>query len=332
METRKTIDIKKALQNIGLSNSVINAAWPSWWEKAAENSNSALGELCFSISRKLGIDPTSLLNNSLEPKTLIGTDALFKNLKTSDEREANILSAFGVAIGKILIKSIKDKFQRNETIPNVIELRNIILKEKPFVTLDSLIATCWSIGIPVIHLRIFPLSNKNMNAMTINIEGKYAILLARDASYPAIPSFILAHELGHIAKNHFGSVSAIIDLDDEFKKSTDKQEKEADDFATSLIIGDKKIIINIEPTSSKSLAEYLLALCREIKIEPGILALHIGFLLNKWDVATGALNYIYDEKKDVRAEINNIAFKEINREIINDDELYYLMNVTGYEG
>lgn len=45
----------------------------------------------------------------------------------------------------------------------------------------------------------------------------------------------------------------------------------------------------------------------------------------------GALNYIYDEKKDVRAEINNIAFKEINREIINDDELYYLMNITGYE-
>ena len=171
-----------------------------------------------------------------------------------------------------------------------------------------------------------------MNAMTINVEGKYAILLARDASYPAIPSFILAHELGHIVKNHFGSASAIIDLDDEFRKSTDKQEKEADDFATSLIIGDKKITINIEPTSSKTLAEYLLALCKEIKIEPGILALHIGFLLNKWDVAMGALNYIYDKKKDVRVEINNIAFKEINREIINDDELYYLMNITGYEG
>ena len=226
METRKTTDIKKALQNIGLSNSVINAAWPSWWEKAAENSNSALGELCFSISRKLGIDPTSLLNNSLEPKTLIGADALFKNLKTSDKREANILSAFGVAIGKILIKGARDKFQSNEAIPNVIRLRNIILKEKPFVTLDSLIATCWSIGIPVVHLKVFPLSNKAMNAMTINIEGKYAILLVRDASYPAIPSFIIAHELGHIAKNHFGSASAIIDLDDEFKKvRTNKKKK-----------------------------------------------------------------------------------------------------------
>ena len=41
-----------------------------------------------------------------------------------------------------------------------------------------------------------------MNGMLVQVGHRFAILLARDANYPAPIAFYLAHELGHAALGH----------------------------------------------------------------------------------------------------------------------------------
>ena len=66
--TEPALVLKRRLQDVGLSGPAINAAWPRWWSEAAEASSSARAELRFSLARKLGLDPSSLLDESAEPR------------------------------------------------------------------------------------------------------------------------------------------------------------------------------------------------------------------------------------------------------------------------
>ncbi|MES9261459.1 hypothetical protein ABEQ23_12375, partial [Cutibacterium acnes] len=54
---------KKLTRDIGYSQAAVDAAWPEWWTPEAESSPSAVAELKFSLSRKLGLDPRALINN-----------------------------------------------------------------------------------------------------------------------------------------------------------------------------------------------------------------------------------------------------------------------------
>ena len=45
----------------------VDAVWPAWWSDEAEGSPSAQTELRFGVSRRLGIDPRSLLGADEEP-------------------------------------------------------------------------------------------------------------------------------------------------------------------------------------------------------------------------------------------------------------------------
>ena len=49
---------ESGLQQLGLSDAAINAAWPEWWSEAAEPSPSASLDLRFSLARKLGLGCT----------------------------------------------------------------------------------------------------------------------------------------------------------------------------------------------------------------------------------------------------------------------------------
>jgi hypothetical protein len=82
-------DLKKRLHSFGLSDAAIEAVWPQWWSDAADESKSARTELRFGVARRLGIDPSSLIQEDGQPRFLWSSQARFKNLagETSLERE-----------------------------------------------------------------------------------------------------------------------------------------------------------------------------------------------------------------------------------------------------
>jgi hypothetical protein len=195
----------------------IDAAWPTWWIEEAEASASARAELRFSLARKLGLDPLSLLEDSEEPRFVWREEARFKHLAGEGELERAAITSFGRAVGAILISAAP---AASTTISGVSAnaLRELILGRQAHVRLLDLLSLCWSVGIPVIHLRVFPWPQKRMAAMAVRLADRCAILLGKDSMYPANISFFVAHELGHVALQHLEPGRAIVDLETSRRK------------------------------------------------------------------------------------------------------------------
>ena len=167
-----------------------------------------------------------------------------------------------------------------------IELRRMILAHNAYVDLQSLLSTCWGLGIPVIHLRVFPLAAKSMHAMVVKADGRHAVLLGKEGNYPAPIAFTLAHELGHVMLGHLGDGAAIVDLDEPGigGPDADPEEREADEFALEILTGTKEPTIrpNSDRFGARALAEAVKQAAPRERIEPGTLAMCYAYQSREW--------------------------------------------------
>ncbi|OBP72351.1 hypothetical protein BAE42_16200 [Mesorhizobium loti] len=320
----------KELKDAGLSDQAIRAAWPSWWSDEAASSASARTELRFALSRRLGLEPQSLLGARVE--FVWQDDTRFKNLTAGDAVQRGALASFGNAVGRLLLRATP-RVRSMEAI-GAITLRNAILSGRSVVDLVGLISACWGLGVPVIHLRVFPLRIKAMRAMVVEVEGRHAILLGRDAFYPAPIAFTLAHEIGHAALGHIGNNKTLVDIGDSSFGSEDQEEQEADRYGLELLTGSAEPVIttNIDNFSARGLAEACLEAGPSRGIEPGTLALCTGYVRDDWVVANAALRHVYSERKPVWREINAMAAGELNWGNLSDESIEYLGSVMGNDG
>ncbi len=312
------------LHHAGYSETVISAAWPAWWSEDAEGSASAQAELRFSLARKLGLDPRKLLED--EVPRFIWRNAKFKHLSTESEMERGAISAFGSSVGRLLVAG-------TPPVASIVgidakKLRESILATQPFVRLVDLLGLCWGVGIPVIHLRIFPLSAKRMCAMTVRIRDRFAILLARDSEYPAHATFYLAHEIAHVALEHVKDGDALVDLTDPLDSATetDGEELAGDRYALELLTGSPEITISAKTQrfTGAQLADNLLKTGPLVGIEPGTLALCFGYTTGDWGKAYAALKLIYTKPRPVWSSINKIAIGQLDWSAIPEDHELFL--------
>lgn len=315
----------KSLREAGFSRAAIKAAWPSWWTGEADESPSGRAELRFALARRLGLEPKPLLGERVE--FVWNDEAKFKHLSAEGEAQKAALTSFGMSVGRLLLRATPAP--ATEIAPPDI-LRAAILAGNPFVDLSSLIATCWALSIPVIHLRVFPLQAKSMHAMVVKVDDRFAILLGRDAGYPAPVAFTLAHELGHVMLGHLADAPALIDLKDPaLARDGDEQEEEADRFALTLLTGSSEpdIQTNLDRFNAPTLAAAVLDAAPRYSVEPGTLALCLAHRRHAWPVAMSALQFIYSERKPAWREVNGIADGELLWDELGDEAAHYLRNV-----
>jgi hypothetical protein len=321
-----TDKLRRDLKRAGLSEQAIEAAWPAWWSDAAATSRSAQAELRFTLARRLGLSAKSLSGDRVE---FVWKDvARFKHLSNEDEAQQAALTSFGRAIGHLLLQATPGDMDLAAIVPE--ELRETVLSKRAFVDLPGLLATCWAVGVPVIYLRVFPLAAKAMHAMVVKAAGRYAILLGRDAQYPAPVAFALAHELGHAVLGHLATADALVDLTDPAEEDDeDDEETSADRFALALLTGQAKpdIKTNIDRFGARQLAEAVLTAGPARGIEPGTLALCLAYRTKKWATASKALRYIYVEQKPVWREINSVAENQLDWDALPADGAEYLRTV-----
>lgn len=322
-DDRKTLIDR--LREAGISRAAIKAAWPSWWTEEAGTSPSGRAELRFALARRLGLEPRPLLGERVE--FVWNDEAKFKHLSAGDEAKKAALTSFGMSVGRLLMRATPGP-PAELTPAN--RLRAAIMSGGPFVDLNSLLATCWAMRIPVIHLCVFPLEAKSMHAMVVSSEGRFAILLGRDASYPAPVAFTLAHELGHIMLNHLDGAPALVDVEDpSLARDGDDQEQEADHYALTLLTGSAEpdIQTSLDRFNAPTLAKAVLDAAPRYGVEPGTLALCLAHRRNAWPVAMSALRFIYRERKSARREVNGIADAELAWDELSDESAAYLHNV-----
>jgi len=323
---------RQRLKNFGFSDPAIEAAWPTWWSEDADASSSAKTELRFSVSRKLGLDPRSLLEDDGEPRFVWRDEARFKRLSGESELEKAAITSFGMALGSVLISATPPL----SSIQNAgaTSLRDLILRRQDFIRLVDLLSLSWSTGIPVVHLRIFPRPQKRMSAMALRRGSRYAILLAKDSMYPAHIAFYLAHEIAHVALGHLERENVLVDLEDTelATGSADPEESAADAFALELLTGEsspKVLSSTSRKVSAAGLADAALGASRELRIEPGTLALCFGYSSGNWAVANAAMARIYSSAKPAWREVNQIALRQLSLGDVAEDVLPYLMAVLG---
>jgi hypothetical protein len=331
--------LRLRLEELGLTASAIDAAWPSWWSEDAGESRSALGELRFSLARRLGLDPRSLLEDAEAPAFIWRREARFKHLSGEDELEQAGITSFGRAVSALLA-SAAPAAEFELTGRSAAELRKLVLARRPFVGLADLLALAWSAGIPVAHLRIFPWERKRMAAMAVRVSDRAsAVLLGRDASYPPQPAFYLAHELAHLALGHVGADEQIVDLDSEANPSLDldgdEEEQAADAFALELLTGNPRPVVLAERpgwASPSELARTSREAAGELRIEPGTLVMSYGFSTGDWQLAFAALDRVYGEKKPIWREVNGVARTYLDLDGLAADSADFLDSVLGEAG
>lgn len=333
MSTQETANhLRSRLKKLGLSDLAVKAAWPRWWSDEADSSASARVELRFSLARKLGLDPHSLLEDQQQPRFVWRDEARFKHLSGESEIEQSAITSFGKAIGSVLISASPAAVPI--TGASAETLRQAILNNKqPYVRLVDLLSLCWSTGIPVVHLRIFPWPQKRMAAMTVQEKDRFVILLGKDSMYPAQIAFYLAHEIGHISLSHLTADRVIVDLEppSPILDEDDTEEAAADHFALELLTGDARptVLPSGPRYSARELARVALASAETLKVEPGTLALCFGYSTNDWATANASLRRIYSSPKNVWNEVNNLALTQLALDRVPDDSTDYLNAVLG---
>ncbi|MBT2117788.1 hypothetical protein KK141_17285 [Dyella sp. LX-66] len=320
----------RLIRHTGLTSSAVDAAWPEWWSEAAEASASAQAELRFSIARKLGLDARSLVDEG-EPRFVWEDSARFKRFAGNAGRDLPILSSFGTCLGRILLMACREEGRGIGV--TAASLRRHILSSSEFVGLPQLMGVAWALGIPVVHLRVYPLAAKKMSAMSVAVGERFAILLARDASYPASIAFYLAHEIGHIMLGHVREGTSIVDIDmmEASGGPQDPEEVAADEYALELLTGSPRPDIRVigDGRSARRLATVAQAVGRRRGIEPGTLALAYGFTTQFWPTATRALEHIYDAPQEVWRIVNRIAMKQLDWTRLPEEMDSYVRAIMG---
>lgn len=281
-------DIYTRLNALGFKSKWVRAAiLPDWWDDplATIPSNRALAEAAISRSLKL---PVKLLRNANSPLALPHLNSLrLKRMKTTLPSEIYPALVVGQRCAEVVAESMRDVPSFSGIVP-ALTIRNLILGRDDSVSLQSLLDMCWQSGIGVVHLRNLP--GKKFEGMALFVKSRPMITLASGHDSPSKLLFHLAHELGHIMRQHVTADSeplvdtTIDDVDD------DNMEKEADTFALELLTGSgSRTLKYSRPMRNDELAEAALRIGRKHNIDPGFVALMYANSADRFGVAQLAL-------------------------------------------
>jgi hypothetical protein len=320
--------LRRGLRQAGISSEAITAAWPAWWSEEAIGSPSAEAELRFTLARRLGLSPTSLVTE--EQATFVWQDsAKFKRLAATD-RDAAVLTSFGRSTAASLGDAVAGPGRLD--LPLASELRAAIMRQWGVVDLRGLLGVLWAFGVPAVYLRVFPLSAKRMDAMSVLTHERAVILLARDTKYPASLAFTVAHEMGHIARGH-AAHQAVIDIGDpvESPDREDAEEEEANAYAKELLAGhpDFQPLPTHAEFNGDQLAEAAIRLGSELGIDPGVVAMCTAFETGRWRQGYRALNILGAVDEQLIDNVNRLAIGQLDLQSLPDDRAGYLRRLMG---
>jgi hypothetical protein len=319
--------LREELRAAGLSRAAVDAAWPQWWSDQAEASISAKTELRLVVARNLGLAPKALIGERVQ---FVWQDrARFKHLRIEDDHPKSALNSFGVSVGRSLIEATDGA----ESLVgfSASDLRALLLN-MGVPDLAGLLTICWAFGVPVAHLRVWPLAQKAMHAMVVGQHDRHAILFSREASYPAMVAFTLAHEIGHIALGHVPSGVMLVDAEDPAGGADgDREETEADRYALEVLLGDPDPDIRIasDTFNHVELADAVLRASPEYGIDPGTLALAVAYRRNAWPVAMAAMKLIQPEPIVVSELVNNVARSQLDLGRLSSDNAIFIQRTLG---
>ncbi|MBT8583002.1 ImmA/IrrE family metallo-endopeptidase [Polynucleobacter paneuropaeus] len=282
------------------------------------------------------MDAVALSKGEFFPKGAVANISYKRNaLVNPQDFQASTLIAS--SISNAIISSIKVPYQ---ALPkNVWELNEEIRAiGKGSIDFDALLNYCWRKGVPVISLSNLPFGLKKMDGAALKVGDRPVIILAKKNNSKSWLSFILAHELGHIALGHLENNSSIVDIalqqESTFDSDNagDSMELEADKFALNILGGPLAQETQErwgDFDSAITLATNARAAANLLGCSAGHLILRYAFRTKRWPEAASALKFLredFDAQKEiVKSMASGIAFDDLSNDVQD-----LIIRITGY--
>ncbi len=329
-------ELYASLRQIGITKTQVSKLLPAWWDMEITNSDGGMWELLLYIARSLSLDVDALSFGEIRPRGAVSNISFKRNaLLNIEDAEAGVLVASSIA--SAVVSVARNHYEPPPQSAKEIN-KKIRLIGQGSVDFDGLLNYCWAIGIPVIPLLNLPPGFKKMDGAALKIGDRPVIVIARKNNSKSWLSFILAHELAHIALGHLSSNSSIVDVSLQ-KEATfesgailDGMEREADDFALDILGGSSAGSLQSEWGSQDTavqLAGKARAGALEIGCSPGHLILRYAFRTKRWPEALGALKFL-TEDFDAQEELMQGIARGIDCDGLSEDVLDLVCRMTGY--
>ena len=287
------VNIYKQLKNLGIPRSLVKGiGFPEWWYKDLEQDCQAVCKLLEFIGKRflLNIDFDTDQESMFAHQEIAGlrfklqknraNTTLFTRVATSVADDIALLAPSAY-------RSIPD---------NALLIRKWILQKSSRVDLDGLLTFCWVHGIPVSNFNILKpkriVGMLKFDGMVAMRQNRPVIIIGSLRKSEAWQSFILAHELGHIANGHLKSGVLV---DDKINGGEiDSEEIEADNFATQLLFGEAILCWDRKLTFKKLYAEAM-RLSRIYRVNSGFVVLNYAWRTKDWANAMAVLKKLEPE-------------------------------------
>ena len=230
------------LKNIGFDKKFVKRMLPDWWDEECETHPDGILEGVLYISRRLNLELNSLLDDSFIPKIKAPCLPKFKlSTKVNEPNRLLISCSLASRIAELTSFACKNEYQNIANL-SVTDIRQAILENNSYVSLENTLDFCWSIGIPIIHFAELPKIANKFDGMVTSYDDRPIIIISRKDKSESKLLFIVLHELGHIQRNHINNeywIDENIELD-----STDSEEIEANQFANLILFNNSGINYN----------------------------------------------------------------------------------------
>jgi IrrE N-terminal-like domain len=325
------------LLDIGLSQELVDASLPDWWTPEDAGSASAKTLVALLLARRLNLDPHTLLDDGVPLGFLHSGPIKFKHMRLAPGERKDALVAFAHGVSRILFSATATAQQ--QVVPaDARELRQLLMgSERPFVGFGDVLTACWSLGVPVLHLRLFPARTKGVTAIAVRIGSRHAILVARESGFEAQYMFHVAHELGHIALGHLKDVSAIIDADptDPDNKAEDliddEEEVAADAYAQTLLTGSAHFEVIratlLRTGTARELADVAMRSAESLGVDPGHMVMCFGYSSGDWALAMAASKLLPGQPAKPGTLVNKVMWGQLG-ETRDTQAISYLQAVA----
>jgi hypothetical protein len=291
---------------------------PEWWEDALAESEGGFREGAGYIAAHLGFSLPSLVD-AARPLAFSETGRVkYKKTKGVTDDAVCLATHYALGVARALAGGFDDA-PPAAAVPDPKEWRNALLaiSDKPWICLRHIVETTWKLGIPIVHLRNIPAGVKKPDALTTMVGGRPVIVIFNVRKSPSWIAFILAHELGHIHRGHVKPGQTLVDEKID-KQAEEKEEREANDFASLLLTGHTNLGLHSSSWMTKQqLAWAARDFGKNYRIAPGVAALNFGFTTQNWGLANGAVSILEHEddagacmRKALTTHLNPDGFSE----------------------
>jgi IrrE N-terminal-like domain len=324
----------RRLREVGFSKPYLTkiAALPTWWDDKLAENPAGYAQCLISLSRHLGLDIKSLQDECAPVRLKDFGICKYKKRVGTTEDELLLSRVIATRASQLAAAAVDRAY---EPVLPACDLRQKILEDAPWVGFEQLLDYCWSTGIPVLHVNLFPKGAKRPEGFTLRVSGRPVIVLCREETQPSWQLFILAHELGHVAKGHVPENGAVLDekVDD---NEPDNEEDEADQFAIELLTGKTGTTIGVSgrwPNAGK-LAQISEAFGRRNQVDPGHVVLNYAHSMpesNFYPVARSALKHLFPNADAIGLVRDRLA-ANLDWDRLPEDSSEFLMRMTRQEG